>query len=116
MTGSQPDLFDHATRAAQLRDTGMALAIAAQDNKLPAWSELAYAAIVSLAKRQPTVHVDDVLREFPLRPDHPNAWGAVWMRAIKNGVIFRSGESRPCLTDCGKHRHVYPVYRSGLWR
>lgn len=114
-----PDLFSHADRvetARQMRDAGMSLAAFAQDQKSPGWGDLAYAAIRDIAARQETVHVDDVLTEFSLPPHHPNAWGGVWMRAIRNGVIERTGTVRHCRTDIGKHSHLYPVYRSKLWR
>lgn len=103
------DLFDYVK---QLRDEGMAVASAAQDSMLPAWSTAAYAAILSIARHQPTVHVDDVLMIFHRRPAHYNAWGAVWMKAIKAGVLARTGTVRQCSVDPGKHAHQYPIYRS----
>jgi hypothetical protein len=50
---------------------------------------------------------------FAEAPRHPNAWGAVWHRAIRDGVIRRSGEFRES-RDPRKHRHCYPVYVSQL--
>lgn len=108
------DLFSYAERAAQLREAGMALAKGAQDGKDPAWAECAYAAIVAAAKLGPTVHVDNVLAIFKVAPSHPNAWGTVWLRAIKAGIISRTGTVKPCVTDPGKHKHQYPVYASNL--
>lgn len=108
------DLFDYARHATKLRDAGMSVAAFAQDSKCPDWSDLAFAAIVYIARKQSTVHVDDVLQAFDLKPEHPNSWGAVWMRAIKTGVIERSGQMRPCITDPGKHKHQYAVYRSNI--
>ena len=49
------DLFQHAEQAARLRNAGMALAADAQDGKAPEWSALAYAAIVTVARRQETL-------------------------------------------------------------
>lgn len=107
------------TRAAELatirRDAGMAAAADAQERKTPGFGAVAYGAIVAVAKRQATVHVDDVLAECEARPQHHNAWGAVWARAIRDGVIRRSGEVRLCRTDARKHGHAYPVYRSRLF-
>ena len=102
--------------ATHLRDTGMALASEAQEAKTPGFSAHAYAAIVLVARRQPTVHVDDVLATCEAQPEHANAWGAVWARAIRDGVIRRSGEVRLCRSDPRKHRHAYPVYKSSLYR
>jgi hypothetical protein len=105
------DLFEHAKA---LRDEGMATAYSAQKEKQPDWGAHAYAAIVTIARTQPTVHIDDVLATINQKPHHANAWGSVWMRAIKNRVIERTGMTRPCETDPKKHAHQYPVYRSLL--
>jgi hypothetical protein len=61
------------------------------------------------------VHVDDLLLELDgRRPSSPNAMGSVWMRAIRNGVIQHSNQTRPCITDAGKHAHRYPIYFSRI--
>ena len=99
---------------AALRDAGMALATEAQEQEQPGWGERAYQAIVRLAYRQSTVHVDDLLRVFTERPRHFNAWGGVWRRAIADGVITRTGAVREA-ADRRKHRHHYPVYRSEIF-
>lgn len=110
---AHPDLFEHAaSQAMRLRDSGMALASAAQERDEPGWGELAYAAIVSIAQRQETVFIDDLLREFPRQPGHPNAWGAPWKRAIRRGVIEPTGQLARCTADPGKRAHNYPIYRS----
>jgi hypothetical protein len=96
------------TVARELRDAGMAQAA----ERAPTWSARAYDAIVRVARRQPEVHIDDMLAERLPPPNHPNAWGAVWARAIKDRIIERTLETRPCRTDPAKHAHRYPVYRS----
>jgi hypothetical protein len=106
------DLFTWADGAA-LRDAGMATAAEAQERHDAGWADRAYAAIVSVAAAQSTVHVDDVRRVFHEVPRHPNAWGSVWHRAIRDGVIRRTGEMREA-RDPRKHRHRYPVYVSQL--
>jgi len=111
MLSGQLSLLD-AIEAVKRRDRGMALASDAQDRKAPKWSEVAYAAIERVARRQIHVHVDDVLREGVPQPHHPNAWGVVWMRAIKAGVIQHSNQTKPCATDKRKHAHRYPIYFS----
>jgi hypothetical protein len=60
---------------------------------------------------RPEVHVDDVLAIFGEAPAHPNAWGAVWARAIRDGVIRRGSLVRESRAP-RKHRHCYPVYVS----
>jgi len=104
------DLFSWADGAA-LRNTGMAIAREAQERAAPGWAERAYQAIVGVARFRPTVHVDDVLAVFGEPPEHPNAWGSVWQRAIRDGVITPTGMLRES-RDRRKHRHQYPVYRS----
>ncbi len=107
------DLFGWADGAAR-RDRGMAIASEAQEHDVPGWAARAYAAIVVVACHQPTVHVDDVLRIFREQPAHFNAWGAVWQRAIRDGVISRTGMIREC-RDPKKHRHLSPLYRSEIF-
>jgi hypothetical protein len=105
------DLFAYAQ---QLRDRGMDVAVSAQDAEVPRWSDIAYAAIERVARRQIHVHIDDVISENVPKPAHANAWGAVWTRAIRNGIIQRSNETRPCKTDVSKHCHRYFIYFSRI--
>lgn len=113
---NQLSFEDYTARdAMSRRDVGMAEAEFAETLVNPDFSELAYAAICHVARRQEEVHVDDLLRHLKLRPSHPNSMGAIWLRAIKDGVIIRTGTIRPCVSDPGKHKHNYPVYRSGLF-
>lgn len=104
-----------ARDAMQRRDIGMIEAEFAETLVNPDFAEVAYAAICHVARRQCELHVDDILRFCKVKPSHPNAWGAVWMRAIKDGTISRTGTVRPCMSDPLKHKHNYPVYRSGLF-
>lgn len=105
-----PDLF--SWRPETLRDAGMTQASEAQESKDPGWRVRAYAAIHLVAAAQDSVHVDDIRAVFREPPLHPNAWGAVWMRAIRAGIISHSGRVRPCRSDPRKHAHQYPVYDS----
>lgn len=105
-------LFDWAAEA---RDAGMAEAALAETLVNPDFAEVAYAAICHVARRQSEVHVDHVLAFCTIGPSHYNAWGAVWMRAIREGVILKTGMVRPCLSDPLKHKHNSPVYASGLF-
>jgi hypothetical protein len=41
----------------------------------------------------------------------PNAYGAVWQRAIRSGLLAKTGRTRPSRQP-GKNAHEYPVYRS----
>lgn len=104
----QLSLLDYAR---QCRERGMSLAADAEDRDQPAFIDVAYQAILTVARRQDTVHVDDILAECTLAPHHPNAWGAVWMRAIRGGILARTGTVRSSI-DPKKNAHNYPVYRS----
>lgn len=105
-----------ARQAVALRDVGMIEAEFAEALTGSNFSEVAYAAICHVARRQVEVHVDDVLRFLKVRPtSHPNCWGQIWLRAIRDGVILKTGTVRPCLSDPAKHLHNCPVYRSGLF-
>ena len=104
------DLFAHA-EAKALRDAGMAQA----SSRDPSFGDRAFQAIERIARRQPHVHVDDLLSELNERPSSPNAMGAVWLRAIRAGFIERSSEMRPCATDPKKHAHNYPIYFSRIY-
>ncbi len=109
-TATLGPLFDHAAdQEAARRDEGIERATGASS---PIWRELAYRALVDLARTQPTVHIDDLMRVVS-RPDdgHPNANGGIWLRAIRAGVIERSGEYVATALP-GKRRHVYPRYTS----
>ena len=109
------DLFAWSEGAA-LRDRGMAIAEAAQERDAPGWSDRAYAAIDHVSHAQPTVHRDDVRRVFPEEaPSHPRAWGAVWTRAVRAGLIEPMGMVRKT-TDPRDHCHPCPVYRSLVYR
>lgn len=112
MMQSAPSLFDYA---ASLRDAGMVEAEFAETLTGSDYSEALYASICHVARRQVEVHIDDVLRHCKVQASHPNAAGSAWVRAIKDGVIERTGMVRPCVSDKIKRVHNYPVYRSGLF-
>jgi hypothetical protein len=97
------------TEGDRLRDDGMARAT---DAESAPFKVLAYNAIISVAHRKGTVHVDDVLAVCTAKATHPNCWGSIWSKAKRNGVIELTSETRKCDSDSGKHSHVYPVYRS----
>jgi hypothetical protein len=101
--------------AASRRDSGMIEAEFAETLTGSDYPEALYAAICHVARRQCELHIDDVLRHCKAKPSHPNSAGSAWVRAIKDGVIIRTGTVRPCVSDVGKRKHNYPLYRSGLF-
>ncbi|HXI15184.1 MAG TPA: hypothetical protein VNM48_02350 [Chloroflexota bacterium] len=92
----------------QLKLEGMDRASAASD---PVWREYAYGKLLEVAARQKSVHVDDLHAVIEWHPASPNAWGGVWQRAIRRGVLAKTGLYRPTRLP-GKHAHDYPCYRS----
>ena len=107
----QLPLFDAAAGRAGKRE-GTARADAGAD---PVWREAAYLALQGLARTRSEVHVDDLYATCAWRPPRPNAWGAVWQRALREGLLVKTGRSRPTRLP-EKHAHDYPVYRSLIFR
>lgn len=108
--------MDLVELAEELKQRGIFLAQTAQEFVSPLWHDRAYDALVTLARMQASIHIDDYLRAFDEKPSHPNAFGAVWQRAIREHVIIHSGRVKPCTVDPGKHKHQSPVYMSLLYR
>ena len=92
----------------QLKLEGMDHVSAASD---PVWREYAYLTLLEVAAQRKTVHVDDLHAVIAWHPASPNAWGGVWQRAIRRGVLAKTGLYRPTRLP-GKHAHDYPCYRS----
>lgn len=90
-------------------------ALAQVEAHAPNWHDRAYRAIEEIARRQIHVHIDDVLAAGVPQPHHPNAWGAVWMKAIRKEIIQRTNQTRPCAVDPKKHGHRYPIYFSRVF-
>lgn len=106
------DLFEHAAAAEIMRrNRGMSRATDAQESKTPNFSALAYRHIRNLAEEHDEIHIDLFLKTFSIKPEHPNAFGAPWMKAKRDGLIEEIGR-RPCTVDPNKNAHAYPVYRS----
>lgn len=80
----------------------------------PEWRDYAYSCLEALAKRQRTLFVDDLYAACDWLPRNPNAWGSVWARAKREGLIEKTGQMRPSRLP-GKHAHEYVVYRSLVW-
>lgn len=114
-SAQQLDIFGGPDAGAMLRDIGMIEAEFAEALTGSDFAEVAYAAICHVARRQSELHVDDILKFCTVKPSHYNAWGAVYMRAIKDGVIINTGRVRQCLSDPLKRRHSSPIYRSGIF-
>lgn len=107
MTGTQLNLFDHA-EAQRRKEEGMALAEA---HAGPVWAGYALSKLHELCRMQELLHSDDLRAVCELTPASANAYGSVWLTAIRKGWIERTGRSRPS-TRPETHGHTYVVYRS----
>lgn len=107
-------MSDLVELAASLRDRGMSLAELGQDAKAPLWSERAYAALIRVARRQKTLFADDLRAELREPPVHCNAFGAVRLRAIRDGVIVRTSETKHSQEPI-RHKHRYSIYASKIY-
>jgi hypothetical protein len=96
--------------ARKLRDDGMAQAAAHS----PSYVDALYAAIGIVARRQPTVHVNDLSGHSLPEPNHRNAAGPAWQRAVHGGVLQRTNQFREC-TDPAKRARMAPVYFSLIY-
>lgn len=111
----QLGMFTPQVLGRALRDAGMERAAIAQQLFDPEWDKIVDAAIKRIARRQPTVHVDDLDREGVPEAPHFNAMGSVWRRAILMHVIKPSGDWLPCTVDPAKHMREARVYTSCLY-
>lgn len=112
---AQLDIFGGPDAGAMLRDAGMIEAEFAEALTGSDYAEQLYAAICHVARRQLEVHVDHVLPLVKTKPTHANAAGFVWLRAIKDGTLIKTGRTRPCTSDPTKRLHNCPLYRSGIF-
>ena len=100
--GVQLDIFTGET-AAEARDAGVNAAAA---NAGQAWQVLAWSALMEYIKRDKLGHFtcEDV-REVMGVPEPPDrrAWGAIMLRAARQGLIQRAGfvEHRDRARHCG---------------
>lgn len=100
-----------AARAA--RNAGMAQAAHHAEDLQPKWGELAYEFLCEFAKRNRSFISEDVsgaskrVPSFP-QPPTDRAWGAVYRRAAKDGLIVLDGLGR----SRRRHASVCPRWRS----
>ena len=109
------DLFEFADRTAwarRERDAGMAQATDHADDVVPEWQDMAFDFLVAFAKRHPFFISEDVSYAskgagFP-QPPTDRAWGSVYRRAAKAGLIVQHGIGR----SNRRHRSICPQWRS----
>lgn len=113
------DLFENPVffgeRGLMRMDRGICLAMEAQERDDLRYCDALYECICAIARAQETVHIDDVLRRFKRKPEHPNANAGPWRRAKNDRIIKPSGHVRRCSVDQCKNAHIYPVYESMIY-
>lgn len=101
----------------QLVQEGISRATEAQARKNLMWMVRAYNTILTVARTQSTVHIDDIYSIFDEKGDHPHAWGGLWRKAVKDGVIESTGMYRKTVVRAKEHHaSISPVYRSLLYK
>jgi hypothetical protein len=94
------------------RDRGMAQALDHAEREEPTWGDLAFAFLKRYAARHATFiseDVSDASREWGMiQPPTDRAWGPIYCRAAKAGIIVRDG------TGVSRRRHasICPRWRS----
>lgn len=89
------DLFQHAEAE---RDIGMLRAARHAEFMHMHWNDMAYAFLVEFAKKNKSFISEDVSDAskkagFP-QPPTDRAWGAIYRKAIKAGIIIQIGTGR----------------------
>lgn len=100
------------TAARKARDEGMARAQAHAEADMPGWSEAAYGFLRAYARIHEHFISEDVsgsskARGFP-QPSTDRAWGPVYRRAVREGVIVQDGAGR----SARRHASICPRWRS----
>lgn len=93
--------------------TGMKRAADHADNDSPGWTERAYQALRSYVEgrlHSETFTIEQAREVAGLLVDEPpdgRAWGAVTQRAIRAGLIVRTGEYAPAASSNGSPKPLY---------
>lgn len=105
------DLFAYAARA---RDEGIKRAADHADRTTPEWTDVAYSFLLSFARDHELFISEDVSNAsksaaFP-QPPTDRAWGTVYRRAAKAGIIVQDGFGR----SARRHASICPRWRSKI--
>lgn len=107
------DLFQHAEAQ---RDLGMMRAARHAETVHVGWNDQAYAFLEAFAKQHKDFISEDVSDaskkvEFP-QPPTDRAWGSVYRKAIKEGIILQVGAGR----SRRRHASICPRWGSLIYR
>lgn len=105
------------TEGDRLRDTGMRRVEAAESERSPGWNEMALEEIHWWAIRQEYFTPDDVRIFIKAEPVKPQAWGAVWKKALSLKWIEPAPEKgRPKSFFPSQHSHRVDYYHSLIFQ
>lgn len=106
------DLFDHAR---DKRDEGMQRAAEHADAVHDNWTVVAYSFLLSFARRNEffiSEEVSGASKEALLpQPPSDRAWGSVYTKARKSGIIVQDGFGR----SARRHASICPRWRSRIF-
>lgn len=96
-------------------DTGMTRAVEHADRETPDWSTMAYSFLLSFARTHLHFISEDVSgaskqEKFP-QPPTDRAWGQIYRRAAKAGIIEQDGTGR----SARRHASLCPRWRSRIY-
>lgn len=109
-------IYDSMRQAEHLRDVGMVKALLHADDAAPGWSEVAFKFLQAYARRFEffiSEDVSDASKVWGLtQPPTLRAWGQVYRRAAKAGLIVVNGSGRSRL----RHASICPRWQSKIFK
>lgn len=102
--------------ARSARNHGMQVAIDHAEDRAPGWGDVAYQFLVRYAAshcRFISEDVSDASKKWGMvQPPTDRAWGSVYRKAVRNGVIAQDGVGR----SRRRHASICPMWRSLVFR
>lgn len=94
------------------REIGMACAMEHAERVSPGWKDLAYQFLLDFARNHPSFISEDVSDASKAagmeQPPTDRAWGSLYVKAAKSGVIVQSGTGR----SRRRHNSLCPRWQS----
>lgn len=107
--------IDPLRRARVERDGGMQQALEHAEEQTPKWGDVAYHFLENFCRNNRTFISEDVSnasRTWGMeQPPTDRAWGAVYLRAAKAGIIVQDGTGR----SARRHASICPKWRSMIF-
>lgn len=102
--------------ARHARDLGMGMALDHAEEMAPGWGDLAYHFLENFCRKNAHFISEDVSDASKLwgmtQPPTDRAWGAVYKRAAKAGIIEKAGSG----TSRRRHASICPMWRSLIYK